>query len=284
MSQHSATSSDIEVFDAWLKHRGISADDAQVQRCAFFVETPEISLDDFRSLWENKEQISWLGGPAPIAEQWPTNADGQPLTHIGSFAVHQILGKVPESERDTLSTSLILLPEHGYFSFFHDLEAYGGAEDSPESWRCIYVPTDPGDTELVTGPDAERFAAGKLVVGFSIAPAQDYQGDNWQAYEDATQDYLLQWGKLRASASTHPIPLTGLSAHSFISNDTVAEEYLSEVLPLGEHDFYVLFAQFESWTTLNGLFGDASPLEFWIRFSDLVMGNYHKVWAVIRTD
>ncbi len=78
--------------------------------------------------------------------------------------------------------------------------------------------------------------------------------------------------------------ILALYAHSFVGDNVAVDELLPEALPIGEHDFYILWAQFESWTTLDGWFGDASPLAFWMRFSDLVTDDYHKVWAVIRTD
>ena len=62
------------------------------------------------------------------------------------------------------------------------------------------------------------------------------------------------------------------------------KEILPEVLPIVPGDSYRLIADIESWTTLAGWFGDASPLEGWMRQSGLDAANFEKVWCIIRTD
>ncbi|MDT1847563.1 DUF1963 domain-containing protein, partial [Acinetobacter baumannii] len=46
----------------------------------------------------------------------------------------------------------------------------------------------------------------------------------------------------------------------------------------------VLLAEIESWTTLNGWFGDASSLEIWMRRDDLRARRFSECWCIIRTD
>lgn len=42
--------------------------------------------------------------------------------------------------------------------------------------------------------------------------------------------------------------------------------------------------EIESWTALNGWFGDAASLEVWMRDSDLAQRRFDHAWCMIRTD
>jgi len=88
-----------------------------------------------------------------------------------------------------------------------------------------------------------------------------------------------------AQREPHPIPSTRLLGHSSTGDLGPREEILPAALPLAaEGDDYVLLAEIESWTTLNGWFGDASSLEIWMRRDDLRARRFSECWCIIRTD
>ncbi len=62
-------------------------------------------------------------------------------------------------------------------------------------------------------------------------------------------------------------------------------EVLNDVLPLREPgDAHRLLFDIESWTHLCGWFGDAAPLEVWMRQSDLAARRFDEAWCLTRTD
>ncbi|WP_309066693.1 DUF1963 domain-containing protein [Microbacterium sp.] len=61
-----------------------------------------------------------------------------------------------------------------------------------------------------------------------------------------------------------------------------ARDVLAEVLPLTPGGEYVLLLDLESWTHLEGWFGDAGHLEVWIRRSDLAARDFGRAWCLMR--
>lgn len=62
-------------------------------------------------------------------------------------------------------------------------------------------------------------------------------------------------------------------------------DVLQQVRPLkDETDSYVLVLSIESWTHLDGWFGDAGSFEVWMRASDLESQRFEEAWCMIRTD
>jgi hypothetical protein len=49
-------------------------------------------------------------------------------------------------------------------------------------------------------------------------------------------------------------------------------------------DEHRLVLDLESWTALEGWFGDAGSLEVWMRGSDLESRRFDHAWCLIRTD
>ena len=155
MAKHPANGTDLDQFTDRLTDGPIDATDAEPKRAAFFIESNASGISGIEELaaaWTAGEEVSWLGGPAPIDGEWPVNDDGEPLSHIGTLSLETVTQGIPEDERDSVSDCLALLPEGGYFSFFHDLRAYGDTESSPNSWRVVYC-SDVDDRQPLT-PDA----------------------------------------------------------------------------------------------------------------------------------
>lgn len=303
MAKHPATGTDLDQFTDWLTDGPIDETEAETKRAAFFIESNASGIEELAAAWTAGEEVSWLGGPAPIDGEWPVNDDGEPLSHIGTLSLETVTQGIPEDERDSVSDCIALLPEGGYFSFFHDLRAYGDTESSPNSWRVVYC-SDVDDRQPLS-PDAvpedtrpARLQIGELAQGLSILPPLDNSstvtdqyagghdpgGAQFEEYNAKYEEYLSQWNTMRGRDGRHLIPCSALCAHSSISDVIAKKEYLPSAYPKDPDDEYVLLAQFESWTTLDGWFGDAAPLEYWIKRSDLHLGDYHKVWALIRTD
>lgn len=80
------------------------------------------------------------------------------------------------------------------------------------------------------------------------------------------------------------VPVTHSYGHSQ-NGARAIREVLAEVLPLSEQDDeHRLLFDIESWTHLEGWFGDAAPLEVWMRQSDLEVRAFDRAWCLTRTD
>ena len=295
-----ATSQSLTQFREWLNSQGIPEDVAKPRRAGFFIEE-DGSIESLNKRWLAGEEVSWLGGPAPLEGAWPVNADGKPLAHVATLSLHVEFDKELDFDDLDVGETIDGSPRSGYLTVFHDLEAYGATWDDPSSWLAKWytVYDIPSQRFPLVSPPAEVdtptevFQMGRFVPGYSIVSPDDVHGEIFERYELAYQEYLRQWQKLRKPnqgpplRDDYPVPLTALYAHSYAGFDTANNELLPEVLPKdidNEFNYYVCLAQIESWTTLTEWFGDASPLEVWIAFADLGLGDLHKNWCLTRTE
>ncbi|MEX3566051.1 DUF1963 domain-containing protein [Micrococcus endophyticus] len=270
-------------------------------------QSPVLSEDSFDEgpeelvgLWESGAQISWLGGPAAVDGAWPQNVDGDPCWHVATFHLgdaHAALGD--PRERGWPSDVADLLPDHGYMQIFHDLTTYGmdAVDGERGGWLVSWsADDDPASRPaLVAAPESssapdEAFQMGVFLPGWSIpCPLDLYGGEDarFERAEAAVSALDLAWLNQRMPGEKHryPTPSTRLMGYSSTGEEAAVTEYLPNVLPLDQAgDEYVLLAEIESWTTLNGWFGDASSLEVWMRKSDLAARRFNCCWCIIRTD
>lgn len=77
------------------------------------------------------------------------------------------------------------------------------------------------------------------------------------------------------------MPLSHAYGHSW-KGTTEIGDILNLLLPLLPDDDHVLLLDLESWTHLEGWFGDAGHLEVWMRRSDLATRDFGKAWCLIR--
>ncbi|MDD7465254.1 MAG: DUF1963 domain-containing protein [Actinomycetaceae bacterium] len=109
-------------------------------------------------------------------------------------------------------------------------------------------------------------------------------GVSFEEWEHCVEDLQNSWHEQRFDQKTdYATPFTHLGGHSWNGKIGI-EELLQTVLPIADSDTHVLLATVESWTALNGWFGDAGNLEVWIRQSDLTKLDFSHVWCLIRTD
>jgi hypothetical protein len=107
-----------------------------------------------------------------------------------------------------------------------------------------------------------------------------------QAAEEATIAFQRMWNWQRTrDRDAGPAPITHLYGYSQTGHTLAVDDILPECLPLTvPGDSYRLIADIESCTTLDGWFGDASPLEVWMRQSDLDARAFDRAWCVFRAD
>ncbi len=152
---------------------------------------------------------------------------------------------------------------------------------------------EPARTELVQPPpgvDAPT-AAGQVVLalpGFTLPPAADTADGPEEEFETAqTLEESLQraWLAQRTgSTQGYPGPVSHVYGHSQ-HGEIHARVLLVKVLPLSvPGDEHRLVLDLESWTALEGWFGDAGSLEVWMRASDLDSCRFDHAWCLIRTD
>ena len=106
-------------------------------------------------------------------------------------------------------------------------------------------------------------------------------GDRAEELDDALRE---AWTVQRGLDPAWPIPTSHVYGHGWTGDALAGGEILPEVLPLEEGDEHRLVLDVESWTTLQGWFGDAGHLEVWMRQSDLERGAFDRAWCLIRTD
>lgn len=243
-------------------------------------------------------ELSWLGGPAlgPM-EQWPRNADGEPLAHIATIQLSeaQALIESPDFTEPDWPEPTARLPETGYLEVFHHLGTYGNPEDKDTGgWLVRHVPlTGEQFPPLVDGPEDLEVPHPVcqpvlLGTGFSLPRAVEFIDDAaaFEAAERVEEEANATWMAWRQGADsvTGPvIPTSHLYGHSD-SGDTYAHEILTAVRPLEPGDTYVLILSVESWTHFEGWFADAGNFEVWMRVSDLKAQRFDQAWCMIRTD
>lgn len=250
---------------------------------------------ELREVWPQGAAISWLGGPAAgiTAQQWPRRTDGRPLAHVASFDLSDQVIDTPS--RPWWGPIDEGLPTTGILQVFHDLETYGydARDRDAAGWLIRWLP-DPDRTLLCDPPsdvDTPTRACQAMIAlsGWSPPSPMDTIGAPSglsEAVEKVTEAVTWMWSWQRTgNQKAAPLPVTHLYGHSQAGDGLPLEEILPAALPLTEpNDRYRLIADIESRTALNGWFGDASPLEVWMRQSDLDHRRFHNAWCIIRTD
>ncbi|ROQ41553.1 uncharacterized protein DUF1963 [Frondihabitans sp. PhB188] len=242
--------------------------------------------------------LSWLGGPALglAAEEWPRRPDGIPLAHVATvnlWAVDQCLGV--ETQADW-PNAIGGLPDHGVLQVFHDLtQTHGTDADDRDSggWKVQWIP-DPDFTVLANGPadlelPSDACQAFHLFATWSIPAESAAARESTKAFtanQRALQAYQWMWSWQRTMIrGSRPLPITHLYGHSQAGDLEAVEAILPACLPLTEPgDRYRLVLDIESWTALEGWFGDACPLEVWMRQSELDARDFDSAWCIVRAD
>ena len=252
------------------------------------------SESELEELWADGAYVSWLGGPAIGAGEWPHRDDGQPLIHIASISLELLIGSsafeisdisVRRPPQDTL-------PSNGVLEIFHDLESFGydDGDRASGSWLVRVVPSEER-VALVNNQSAlERVpeAYFKHVIpyeGFTLPSSADLNLSEleFEAYEGVLVDYNLSWQVQRGVDKPHyEAPTSHIYGHSSRGVRPVSS-FLSSVLDCDESDL-ILIAEFESWIGFPGWFGDAGSLEVWISRGSLKACDFSAAWCMIRTD
>lgn len=245
-------------------------------------------------MWRFDEGPSWLGGPALLPlDEWPRRRDGKPLAHVASFNLHDLSSASAPEDKAAWPRHGEGLPTTGYLEVFHDLvDTYGwGAEDRDAGgWLVRWVPEPvpkqladpPADVDLPT----DACQAGIFLPGWSSRPPLDFRSDraSYDAAQAVQEAVRRGWSAQRTgTAEEVPPPVTHVYGYSQNASDP-ALGVLRDVLPLGEEDEYRLLLDIESFTHLDGWFGDAASLEVWMRDSDLSARRFDQAWCITRTD
>ncbi|MGP5234660.1 hypothetical protein, partial [Corynebacterium casei] len=99
----------------------------------FFIEE-DGTTESLNRRWLAGDEVSWLGGPAPLEGAWPVNANGKPLAHVATLSLHVEFDKELDFDDLDVGETIDGSPRSGYLTVFHDLEAYGASWDDPSSW------------------------------------------------------------------------------------------------------------------------------------------------------
>jgi hypothetical protein len=283
--------------EKWLKAAG-AAD--LLAEAAYSPVLSEQSFDagdaELRELFPEGAWISWLGGPAvaPLPE-WPRRSDGTPLAHVAAIHLADLNGVVDAEGKAAWpsTTRREGLPEHGVLEVFHDLESFGyeSADGPSKAWLVRWVP-DPGRGLIDPPADLDLPSQVCQIVmampGFTLPAAADAVSGPQERFDKTEAlELALQRGWLAQRTSSKkgtPIPFSHVYGHGHRSRTTAVEEILPNVLPLDAGDEYRLVLDLESWTVLEGWFGDVGNLEVWMRESDLNANAFDRAWCLIRTD
>lgn len=251
--------------------------------------------EELRELWGTGGWVSWLGGPAAAPlDRWPRTVDGTALAHVLTLDLADLSGVVDDQGKTVWLGLREGLPTDGVLEVFHDLRTFGydATDRDTGAWVVRWV-ADPARTELVEPPpEADTPSAVCQVVlalpGFTLPPAADAAGgpeedfETAQALEESLQRAWL--AQRTGSTQGHPIPASHVYGHSQ-HGEIHARALLAKVLPLSvPGDEHRLVLDLESWTALEGWFGDAGNLEVWMRGSDLESRRFDHAWCLIRTD
>lgn len=242
-------------------------------------------------LWTTGGEVSWLGGPAilPLPE-WPRRRDGRPLAHVTAVALTDVDGAALPEEKEAFPDHREGLPTSGALEVFHDLETYGyeAADGSIGGWLVRWVP-EPDRSGFAEAPadlatPTEVAQSGLFLRGWTLPSTTDFVGsERFDAAEALGEAYQRAWlFQQTRSTDGWPVPVTHVYGHSQAGR-AEALRVLAEVLPLEAGDSHRLILDIESWTHLDQWFGDAAPLEVWMRESDLTARRFDRAWCMIRT-
>lgn len=241
--------------------------------------------------WTTGGEVSWLGGPAvlPLPE-WPRRTDGIALAHVATVAVPDVAGAAWSQEKEAFPDHREGLPTTGVLEVFHDLETYGfeAANGSAGGWLVRWVPEPDrsGFAEVPSDVDTPTEVAqpGLFLRGWTLRSPSEFIGTrHFEAAEALGEAYQRAWLlQHTGSADGWPVPVTHVYGHSQ-AGSAEALEVLADVLPLEAGDSHRLVMDIESWTHLDQWFGDAAPLEVWMRESDLAARRFDRAWCMIRT-
>lgn len=253
---------------------------------------------ELRDVWPDGVWISWFGGPAvsPLPA-WPRRRDGKPLAHVAAIHLGDLNATTDAVGKSGWPAGQLRegLPVEGVLEVFHDLESFGyePEEGTADGWHVRWVP-EPDRTALVEAPADGDLPSEvcQLVLstpGFTLPAAADAVSGPSARFERADAlETSLQRGWLsqrtEGSAKGTPIPFSHAYGHGHHGWIAAAVEVLPNVLPLEPGDEYRLVLDIESWTALEGWFGDAGNLEVWMRESDLRERAFDRAWCLIRTD
>jgi hypothetical protein len=229
------------------------------------------------------EGLTWFCGvPAAGLAQWPRRSDGMPLAHL--LQVH--LG-----DHRSLLRQRPVVPTGGFLQFFHDLEAIGDEPiDGKNGGWLVHYSTLVG-TAMLRRPDDLTDDAfrdqymGRVEQTWTLPSPLDLDLDD-QTFErlEAANERILEtvtssWGVHEIEGPPDPVPL--LFGHS-AEERLIAQQRLTDVLPLSDRDDYVLIADIPGVGPLDGWIGDMGHIEFWIRDSDLAKQDFARAWALLR--
>ncbi|MGV9183990.1 DUF1963 domain-containing protein [Arcanobacterium canis] len=272
----------------WLE--GVGADWLTPTQCFAFSENsfPQ-GVSGLEDYFTSGAWISWLGGLGISGIDWPTDCEGDPLSHVATFCLNEakLHPEATRSWRETLNFP------GGFVEIYHDLKTYGyeARDRLTGGWLIRHVKSSKG-LHLVPPPAplGERVDTvcqqGLLMPAFSFPAYSDLPdgGYDFALWEYCSLELQSAWEAQRfGKTSNYPTPFTHIGGDSW-NGKTVVEAMLEDYLPLDAGDTHVLLATIESWTILNGYFGDAGNLEVWIRQSDLNNTNFEKAWCFIRTE
>ena len=251
--------------------------------------------EELRELWGTGGWVSWLGGPAAAPlDRWPRTVDGTALAHVLTLDLADLSGVIDDQGKAVWPGLSEGLPTEGVLEVFHDLRTFGydATDGITGAWVVRWV-AEPERTELVQPPEEvdTPSAACQLVLalpGFTLPPAADTVGGPEEEFETAQaleESVRRAWLAQRTgSIQGHPIPVSHVYGHSQ-HGEIHARALLAKVLPLSvPGDEHRLVLDLESWTALEGWFGDAGNLEVWMRESDLESRRFDHAWCLIRTD
>ncbi|WP_102508233.1 DUF1963 domain-containing protein [Sanguibacter massiliensis] len=280
---------------AWLATLGPGADplaETAAWAPVFSHQSFPPGSDTITDLWTTGGDINWLGGPAiaPLP-QWPRNTDGQPLAHVATISLPDLHAASDTPEKLAWPDHRQGLPTTGALEVFHDLQVYGWepSDRDTNGWYIRWVPT-PDRTHLIPAPDdletpSEVHQAGLFLPGFSTTAPLDLLQYGEATFDAAeTVQAQLQEGWRRQMGAPYPTPVTHAYGHSTTGAEVIRDT-LNDLLPLSHpDDDHRLVLEIESWTHLAGWFGDAAPLEIWIRQTDLDAQRFDEAWCITRTD
>lgn len=254
--------------------------------------------EELRDVWPSGAQVSWLGGPAVDVGAWPRTEDGAALTHVATIDLADLDGTLDRAGKATWPAKRRPegLPTSGVLQVFHDLGTFGyETEDGVRGAWAVLVSPEAGDVPrppLVDAPEPGSaptqvcqlmLAHGGFDLPSSLDVVPDAAGDA-DRLDELKETLKKAWMTQRQVGGDYAIPSTRAYGYSSHGHHAATLDVLPELLPLADGDEYRLLLEIESWTALDGWFGDAGSLEVWMRRSDLESQAFENAWCLVRTD